>query len=277
MIAALCDMLVQFDRESKASNIEIAIAGYKMILNIFDRKSFSKEWAMTQISLGATYRNRIQGDQAENLELSLECYRNALEVYTLDTSPIQWADIQNNLANTYRDLANIYRDHIQKNPAVNLERAIACCCNALTVYFRFSRWEAWADTQNNLGLIYQDLGQINEAISCFQLALEIFKPNIFPLKCKMSGVNLGNTAFADRRWAKAIEGYDVAIKAVEQSRTWSSNDSRRREITSEAMEVYVKAVQACINKCRDRFWIISQLLAKLLNLFLCNCSHVVFP
>jgi len=49
------------------------------------------------------------------------------------------------------------------------------------------------------------------------------------------------------RWAKAIEGYDVAIKAVEQSRTWSSNDTRRREIITEAMEVYVKAVQACIN------------------------------
>jgi CHAT domain-containing protein len=51
-------------------------------------------------------------------------------------------------------------------------------------------------------------------------------------------------------WAKAIEGYDVAIKAVEQSRIWSSNDTRRREITSEAMEVYVKAVQACINDAK---------------------------
>ncbi len=345
MIAALCDMLVQFDREGKNSNIEIAIAGYKMILNVFDRETFSKEWATTQHSLGAAYRNRIQGDQAENLELSLKYSLNALEFYTPDAFPIRWADIQNNLANTYRDLANIYRDRIQKNPVVNQEQAIACCYNALTVYFRFSRWEAWArtqnnlalvykericgnpaenlekaieccynalkfytcgassltehhrwqwatvqsnlsmmfrnrsygekpknleqalaycknalqvrtredfpsdwaDTQNNLGLIHKDLGQINEAISCFQLALEIFKPNTFPLKCLMSGGNLGNTAFADQRWAKAIEGYDVAIKAVEQSRTWSGNDTRRREITSEAMEVYVKAVQACIN------------------------------
>jgi CHAT domain-containing protein len=338
IIAALCDMLVQFDREGKANNIEIAIAGYRMILNVFDRETFPKEWATTQNSLGATYRNRIQGDRAENLELSLEYYRNALEFYTPDAVPLRWADIHNNLANTYRDLANIYRDRIQKNPAVNLEQAIACCYNALSVYSRFSRWEAWArtqnnlaliyrdriwdnpaenlekaieccdnalkvytrelfpqewatvqsnlaimfrnrtygekrknleqaidcsknalqvrtrevplawaDTQNNLGLIHRDLRQIDEAISCFQSALEIFNPNTFPLKCLMSGGNLGNTAFADQRWAKALEGYDVAIKAVEQSRIWSSNDTRRREITSEAMEVYVKAVQACIN------------------------------
>lgn len=349
MIANLCDTLVQFDGEGKASNIEIAIAGHKMILNVFDRKTFSEEWAKTQISLGAAYRNRIQGDQAENLELSIECYRNTLSIYTpdadTDADKIRWADIQNNLANTYRDLANIYRNRIHTNPEVNLERAIACCCNALYVYFRFSRWETWsgtqnnlaliykdriwgnpadnlekaidccynalkfythgafsvtehhrwqwatiqnnlsmmfrnrsygekpknleqalafckntlqvrtrkdfpsdwADTQNNLGLIHRDLGQIDEAISCFQLALEIFKPNTFPLKCLMSGGNLGNTAFADQRWAKAIEGYDVAIQAVEQSRIWSSNDTRRKEITSEAMEVYVKAVQACIN------------------------------
>ncbi|MGB7440245.1 MAG: hypothetical protein WA919_04195, partial [Coleofasciculaceae cyanobacterium] len=83
-IANLCDTLVQFDREGKAPNIEIAIAGYKMILNVFDRKTFSEEWAKTQISLGAAYRNRIKGDQPENLELSLDYYRNALEVYTPD-------------------------------------------------------------------------------------------------------------------------------------------------------------------------------------------------
>ena len=352
-IANLCDMLMQFDREGKATNIEIAIAGYKMILNVFGRKTFSEEWAKTQHSLGAAYRNRIKGDPAENLELSLDYYHKALAVYTpdantTDADKIRWADIQNNLANTYNDLANIYRERIEKNPAANQERAISCCCNALYVYFRFSRWDAWArtqnnlaliykdriwgnpadnleeaidccenalkvytleassltehhrwqwakiqsnlsmmfrnrsygekpknleqalacckkalqvftreafssdwaDTQNNLGLIYIDLGQIDEAISCFQLALEIFKPHTFSLKGLMSGGNLGNTAFADQRWAKAIKGYDVAIKAVEQSRIWSSNDTRRKEITSEAMEVYVKAVQAYINDCK---------------------------
>lgn len=378
ILAVFCNMIGQFHRGNRASNIEIAIAGYKMILTVFDRvalpeqwaatkhnlanaynlriegeraenleqaiiyyenalelrtrETLPQEWAETQHSLGATYRNRIKGDRAENLELSLTYHRNALEVYTPDAFPIRWADIQNNLANTYRE-------RLQGNPADNLERAIACCCNALYVYFRFSLpepwartqnnlaliyrdriwdnpaenlekaieccenalkvytleafsqyWAAtqsnlaimfhvrvygdkrknleqaiaccknalqvrtredfpsdWADTQHNLGLIHRDLGQIDEAIRSFQSALEIFKPNTFPLKCLMSGGNLGNTAFADQRWAKAIEGYDVAIKAVEQSRIWSSNDTRRKEITSEAMEVYVKAVQACIN------------------------------
>lgn len=34
IIAAFCDMLVQLDREDKASNIDIVITGYKMILNV---------------------------------------------------------------------------------------------------------------------------------------------------------------------------------------------------------------------------------------------------
>jgi tetratricopeptide (TPR) repeat protein len=187
IIAALCDMLVQFDREGKASNIEIAIAGHKMILNVFDRKTFSKEWATTQVSLGAAYRNRIKGDQAENLELSLDYYRNALEVFTPDASPIRWADIQSNLANTYRDIANIYRDHLQKNPAVNLERSIACCCNALSVYFRFSRWEAWAGTQNNLALVYKEriwgnpAENLEKAIECCFNALKFYTCGAFSL------------------------------------------------------------------------------------------------
>jgi len=397
IIASFCSMIGQFHQGNMAINIEITIAGCKMILPVFNpaafpeqwaatkhnlanaynirirgervenveqaiiyyenalevrtREKLPQEWAETQHSLGATYRNRIKGDQAENLELSLDYYRNALDVYTPDADTTdadtrRWANTQTNLANTYRDLANIYRDRIHPNPEVNLERAkvnleqaIVCCDNALSVYFRFSRWEDfartqnnlaliyrdrilgdpaenlekaieccdnalknctpktflwlwakiqsnlsmmfrnriygdkttnleqalacckkalqvftreafpsdWADTQNNLGLIYSDLGQIDEAISCFQLALEIFTPQTFPIQCLWSGRNLGNTAFADQRWTKAIEGYDIAIKAVEQSLIWSNKDSRRQEITSQAMEVYVKAVQACIN------------------------------
>ena len=222
MIAALCDTLVQFDREGKASNIEIAIAGYKMILNVFDRKTFSKEWATTQISLGAAYRNRIKGDQPENLELSLDYYRNALEVYTPDASSMRWADIQNNLANTYNDLANIYRERIEKNPAVNQERAIACCHNALSVYSRFSSWEAWARTQNNLALVYKDriwgnrAENLEKAIECCYKALKIYTCKVFPQQWATVHYNL-SMMFRNRSYGEKRKNLEKAIDCCKRA------------------------------------------------------------
>lgn len=102
-------------------------------------------------------------------------------------------------------------------------------------------------TQNNLGLTYSDLERIDEALACFRSALEISTPSAFPRDCLQSGRNLGNLAFRIGRWAEAIEGYRVAIDAVEQSRTWATSESRRQEILEAAIEVYQNIVQACIN------------------------------
>jgi len=58
---------------------------------------------------------------------------------------------------------------------------------------------------------------------------------------------LGNTAFIIGRWAEAIEGYSVAIEAVETSRTWATSDFRRQQIIAESLDIYENMVQACIN------------------------------
>jgi len=236
-------------QKNPAVNQERAIACCCNALTVYSRFSRWEAWARTQNNLALVYKEPIWGNPAENLEKAIECCFNALKFYTCGAFSLterhrwQWAKIQSNLSILFRNRS--YGEKLK-----NLEQALACCKNALQVRTREDFPSDWADTQNNLGLIHRDLGQIDEAIKCFQSALEIFKPNTFPLKCLMSGSNLGNTAFAAMCWAKAIEGYDVAIKAVEQSRIWSSNDTRRREITSEAMEVYVKAVQACINDAK---------------------------
>jgi CHAT domain-containing protein len=235
--------------KNPAANQERAIACCCNALYVYFRFSRREAWARTQNNLALIYKDRICGNPANNLEKAIDCCENALKFYTRGASSLtehhrwQWATIQSNLS-------MMFRNRIYGEKPKNLEQALVYCKNALQVFTRKAFPLGWADTQHNLGLIHRDLGQIDEAISYFQSALEIFKPHTFPLKCLMSGGNLGNTAFADQRWAKAIEGYDVAIKAVEQSRIWSSNDTRRKEITSEAMEVYVKAVQACINDCK---------------------------
>ncbi|TAF60716.1 MAG: CHAT domain-containing protein [Oscillatoriales cyanobacterium] len=108
-------------------------------------------------------------------------------------------------------------------------------------------------TQNNLGLAYSDriegvrAANIEEAISCFRLSLQILTPTAFPLDCLQSGTNLGNTAFTAGFWDIALEGFDKAIQAVEKSRSWATSDDIRQQMIAESIGVYEKAIQAAVN------------------------------
>lgn len=93
------DDLADEDRLAvRADHLERAIACYEQALQIYTRKAFPQDWAMTQNNLGNAYRDRIQGDRAGNLERAIACYKQALEIYTREASPEEWATIQNNLA-----------------------------------------------------------------------------------------------------------------------------------------------------------------------------------
>ncbi|MEG4046295.1 CHAT domain-containing protein, partial [Microcoleus sp. Pol17_C1] len=113
--------------------------------------------------------------------------------------------------------------------------------------------EDWAGTQNNLGLTYSEriegvrAANIEEAIACFRLALEIRTPTTFPLDCLQSGINLGNTAFTAGFWDIALEGFEQAIQAVEKSRSWATSDDIRQQILAESIGIYEKAIQASVN------------------------------
>ncbi|MEG4817540.1 CHAT domain-containing protein [Microcoleus sp. K5-D4] len=62
-----------------------------------------------------------------------------------------------------------------------------------------------------------------------------------------SGRNLGNTAFTAGFWDIAREGFEKAIQAVEKSRSWATSDDIRQQILAESIDVYEKAIQACVN------------------------------
>jgi tetratricopeptide (TPR) repeat protein len=146
-----------------------------------------------------------------------------------------------------------YSKRIEGVRAENIEGAIACFLAALKVYTREDYPEQWAMTQNNLGIAYSDrivgvrAANIEEAIACYRLALEIHTPTAFPLDCLQSGRNLGNTAFTAGFWDIALEGFEKAIQAVEKSRTWATSDDIRQQILAESIDVYEKAIQACVN------------------------------
>lgn len=321
-------------RGNRAENLEQEIGYYEAALQIYTRKAFPEQWAMTQNNLGTAYGYRIRGDQLENLEGAITAYESALQVYTREVFPEQWAKIQNNLATAYlfqvrnggdpveniekmisalestlqirtrkalpeqwaatqenlgiaylfrirgdwshnqekaieafeetlqvrtreafpemwaqthTNLGNAYISRICGDPAVNLEQAVNAYKSALQVFTREEFPEKWAMAQTNLGNAYRNRGQIAEAIKCCQSALAIYKPSAFPLECLGTGRNLGELTFATGQWEESIQGYEVAIEAVETRRRWSTSESRRQEILAESIDVYENMVQACIN------------------------------
>ncbi|MDE5079847.1 MAG: tetratricopeptide repeat protein, partial [Trichodesmium sp. St18_bin1] len=117
-IGAFSSLIQQFPLGNKANNMEISIAGYEVVLNVFTYKSHRENWAAIQNNLGIAYRERIRGNKAENLEAAIAAYQQALLVYTQTDFPMDWAATQNNLGNAYSD-------RIRGDKAQNIEAAIA--------------------------------------------------------------------------------------------------------------------------------------------------------
>ncbi len=226
----------------KAQNLEQAIACHQNALSIRTCEDFPELWAQTQMNLGSAYRHRLR-DDAENLELAIAANLAALQVYTKDAFPKDWAGVQMNLANAY-----LHRIH--GNKTENLEMSIAAHQAALQILTKDEFPQQWAMTQMNLGNVYFSQEREEEAITCYRSALAIFTPTAFPAYCLNTGRMLGQTAFRVGDWAEAIQGYSVAIEAVENSRTWATSEFRRQQILAESLDIYQKMVQACINNRR---------------------------
>ncbi|MGB5593713.1 MAG: CHAT domain-containing protein, partial [Crocosphaera sp.] len=188
----------------------------------------------------------IRGERADNLEKAIAAYNLSLEVYTREAFPEAWARTQNNLGNAYRG-------RIRGERADNLEKAIAAYNLSLEVRTREAFPEDWARTQNNLGNAYSDrirgerAENLEKAIAAYNQSLEVYTPTAFPINCLQTGRNLGITGNEIEDWETAIKGYNIAIEAVETSRSWAATPQRKEEIMEAAIDVYISIVQACIN------------------------------
>ncbi|WP_435388425.1 CHAT domain-containing protein [Laspinema olomoucense] len=227
-------------------NLERAISGYEAALEILTHSAYPEDWAMTQMNLATAYSDRILGEGAQNLERAISCYQSAMSVYTRRAFPEQWAMTQNSLGNAYGK-------RIRGERSQNLKEAIACYRAALSVYTSRAYPEQWARTQNNLAVAYlysiggERTQHLEDAIACFQSALQVRTPSSFPLDCLKTGGNLGNLGYDLQNWEIAIEGYDNAIRAVEQSRNWATSPDSKRQILEDALPIYGKMIQACIH------------------------------
>jgi CHAT domain-containing protein len=210
-VGNFCNAIREFPLGSRASNLEIAIAGYEVALTVFTRQEYAEDWAATQNHLGAAYSNRIKGEKADNLEMAIFAYREALSVYTREAFPEDWAMTKNNLGTAYGD-------RIREGKAENLELAIAAFLAALEIRTCEEFPQEWAMTQNNLGNAYRDrLGgekadNLEMAIFAYREALEVYSREAFPEKWAMTQNNLGN-AYRDRIRGEKADNIEMAISA----------------------------------------------------------------
>ncbi|WP_207554331.1 CHAT domain-containing protein [Moorena producens] len=209
------NLIKDFPLGNKASNIEIAIAGYEQLLIVFTREVFPVDWATTQNNLGSAYYDRITGQKAQNLEEAIACYQSALEVRTREGFPIDWASTQNNLGIAYSN-------RITGEKAQNLEDAIACFQSALEVRTREAFPIDWAMTQNNLGLAYSEritgekAQNLEDAIACYQLALSVFTRDAFPIDWATTQNNLG-LAYSERITGEKAQNLENAIACYQSA------------------------------------------------------------
>ncbi|MFM6347619.1 MAG: hypothetical protein ACKPFK_21080, partial [Dolichospermum sp.] len=104
--------------------------------------------------------------------------------------------IQHNLA------VAVYHNRIRGKKAEYLERAIACCHNALTI-------------------------RTKEAD---------------PLNCLQTARNLANLHYDEKQWQPATEAYHKAIEAVENARLEALNPQSRQEVLSNAIDIFHRIV-----------------------------------
>ncbi len=133
------------------------------------QKTLPEKWAEIQNNLGNSFLQRLQGNREKNLEDAINAYQAALQVRTQQAFRYDWAMTQSNLGVAYSERIHGEREQ-------NLNKAIAAFKSAQKVWTRDEFPQDWATVQLNLGNTYRKTGQITEAIECFRLALEIYKP-----------------------------------------------------------------------------------------------------
>ena len=238
--------------ETPQKEFEHAITSYCRALQVFNEVQTPQDWAKAQINLGNThlYLASYSETSKSDIEQAITLYCQALRIFNEAKMPQEWAMIQNNLGNAYRSLS-LYSE----NPQNELEQAINFHLAAFRIRTESKLPQDWADNQNNLGVVYTLLAQysenpkqeINLAISCYQASLRVRKSTLLSLDCLQTGRNLGSLGFQEGMWEIAFEGYSQAIEAVENIRSWATNDDRRAEIHAQSIEIYTNIVQALIN------------------------------
>ena len=234
--------------ENNSISVEKTIASFHEALEVFTQESYPQEWGTIQVDLGILYMYFPEVENAQNLERAIAYFEAALQVYSPDRASHRWANVQSNLGAIY--LSSTWEDRAEK-----LELGIDYLNRSLSEYSRSQYPEQWAQIQHNLGFAHSKRSgnqqqNIERAVGYFTFALEIYTTSSFPQNAFKTGEALGEIAFDNQMWDKAIFGYGIAIESLEMIRAWTSTENRRQKVLEGNIDIYRNIVRACINSDR---------------------------
>ncbi|MBF2090857.1 MAG: CHAT domain-containing protein [Synechococcales cyanobacterium K44_A2020_017] len=254
-ILIFSSLIQEFPFGEQLINVEIALAGYKIVAPVFVQKTFRYQWAMIKMGLGIAYQRRVRGEKAENIERAIEACKQALSVFDFRYSTKLWAATQTQLGNAY-----LFRINGEKS--ANIEQAIEVLQQVLSILKREefpdeSVATQWAVTQNALGIAYQ-IRVKGEKAENIERAIEALKEtssncdrDLYPdlwIKCQN---NLGS-AYGERIKGEKAENIEQAIKAHQQALSVSDCESFAYEWAGTQMNLgsaYAERIRG--NKARN--------------------------
>ncbi len=233
------------------TNLYLAIADYDEAAEIRRAAKLTRDLSSTLNNRGNAY-STLAGmgvDGVTNLRRAIADYDEAAEIRRAAKLTRDLSSILNNRGNAYLILAKMGVDGM-----TNLRSAIADYDEAAEIRSAAGLTRNLSSTLTNRGNAYLILAEMgvepeannNLAIESYRAALQFFNPNTLAADCLRTGRTLGNLGFKLGNWEISIEGYSLAIEAIEQSRAWSREESHREEVQSNAIEVYTNIVQAQI-------------------------------
>ncbi len=235
------------------ANLQRAISAYTEAATIFRQPGLERELATTLDGMGIAYRTQAELGQepVANLE-------RAIAAYTEATTIRRQPGLERDLAGTLTNLGNAYvtQARLGKEPVANLEQAIAAYTEATTIRRQPGLERDLAQTLTNLGNAYrtqarlgkEPVANLERAIANYREALSFLNPALLPADTLRTGRNLGDIGFQQGWWNIALEGYTVAVEAVEQSRAWATSEALRQEIVRKSIGVYENLIQAAVNQ-----------------------------
>ncbi|MFM6322604.1 MAG: CHAT domain-containing protein [Microcystis panniformis] len=243
----------EFPKGNPRINLAIAVYGYEVCAQTERHPGLERYLAQTLDNLGIAYRTQAQLGQepVANLERAIAAYTEAVTIS-------REMGLERDLAGTLSNLGIAYftQARLGQEPVANLERAIANHTEATTIRRQPGLERDLAQTLTNLGIAYRTQAELGQepvanrerAIANYREALVIVTPEVSAADCLKIGSNLGNLGFRQGWWDIAIEGYSVAVEAVEQSRAWATSEALRQEIVRESIGVYENLIQAAVNQ-----------------------------
>jgi len=257
----LGDIPGQSLNDTRRENLNLSIGCCEKALTVFEEGDV--EWALTQWSLGSSYKLRSQVPSYEpegatsydklpsydqlsiaDLRTAISCLNKAEQILISDP---RWGSVQFELGTCYKNLG------VYENSTRNFKESVTHYEQSLKVCDKNQSPFNWADRQNSLGNAYKHLDNLKQATICFDEALKVFtRDGNHPEKYAQVKANLGYCYRKNKQYAEAYNPFKEAIDTVESLRDRqdiSKGSSLSWEANHKLAEEWNMLYQAMIDTC----------------------------